>query len=387
MDRNHDVEPVAPAHHARGMSKWPAILECPYFEGKGESRDAAMGTAVHGAFAGFVEALKRGEGMPDEEGLSLHEAGALRAARLVFDEAMAREVPEDEIFTERRVELEDGVFGTCDAYFVDRWEKIVHVYDFKTFFNPGRDYSAQVVGYGLAILDGMEGESDFCREDWDIQGAILYGDSPETYRMRSVDYGEALAIYGDVKQAFMAREGGYGRPRQCNWCELCAHFGTCPACMRQVVSLPAVEGVEALPAAGSEAEAAGASMPWKWDALGPASKARMLVLAEFAGKWADAVRSLAKADALSGVALADEANGIAFRLRESRGRARPRVNELWPLMVAHKVSAEAFRERLSISASDAERLLRDAGMRAKEAKEAVLAVSDVGAGSVSLVRC
>lgn len=380
MDRNHDVETVAPAHHARGMSKWPAILECPYFEGKGESRDAAMGTAVHGSFAGFVEALKRGEGMPDAEGLSLHEAGALRAARLVFDEAMAREVPADEIFTERRVELEDGVFGTCDAYFADRWEKIVHVYDFKTFFNPGRDYSAQVVGYGLAILDGMEGESDFCREDWDIQGAILYGDSPETYRMRSVEYGEALAIYGDVKQAFMEREGGYGRPRQCNWCELCAKFGGCQACEKAVVSLPEVD---VLPADVRR----GFGTVREWDALEPASKAQLLVLAEFAGKWADAVRARAKADAMAGVVLSDEANGIAFRLRESRGRARPRVNELWPLMVAHKVSAEAFRERLSISASDAERLLRDAGMRAREAKEAVLAVSDVGAGSVSLVRC
>lgn len=374
-------------HHPHGMSKWPAILECPVFEGRGESRDAAMGTAVHKAFAGYIEDWKLGLKLPGAEELSLHEAGALRAAKAVCDEVGRAVNTSGGVFTETRVSLDGDVFGTCDAFFVDEAEKVVHVYDFKTFFNPGRDYFAQLIGYGLAILQERHGMDALFARDFGIECTVLYGDSAEVSRRR-VDFMEAVGVWSAAESAFSAREEGRAKPCQCNWCELCAHFGTCPACMRQVVSLPAVEGVEALPAAaGPEAEAAGASMPWKWDVLEPAVKARMLVLAEFAGKWADAVRALAKADALSGAVLADEANGIAFRLRESRGRARPRVNELWPLMVAHKVSAEAFRERLSISASDAERLLRDAGMRAREAKEAVLAVSDVGAGCVSLVRC
>lgn len=368
--------PTPTAHHPRGMSGWPAILACPCFTSKGDSKDAEVGTATHAKLAGWLEAYKRDGVLPevDRAALSLHEAGAYRAAQWIVASFALAKIPRERLHVEHRCTLPNGVFGTADAVWVTD-DHVVHVVDFKTFYNPGRDYTPQLIGYGLAVADallrsawhGADEEDTFI--DWDV----LYGDkanAPEDGDSYDVAY--AREICERAMAAYDQRDAGTATPTQCNWCELCEHHATCPAVMRSIETLKTDN--ERQPVAE------------QWGALTPVRKAQLLVVAEFAAKWSDTVRALAKADALAGVELVDLARGIAYTLRESKGRAKPRVADLWPLLAGRGVSAADYKAKLSISASDAEALLKGVGIAAKEAKALVLSVSDIGKGSVSLVR-
>lgn len=384
--------PAPTAHHPRGMSGWPAILACPCYEGKGDSKDAAAGTAIHAKLAWWLEAYKRDGALPEVDwaDLSLHETGAYLAAQWIVSAFALSRIPRDRLHVEHRCTLPNGVFGTADAMWVDETHT-VHVVDFKAFYNPGRDYFPQLGGYGLAVAESLlksawsgtpEGDIVICMD-------VLYGDKANAPGDGcECSLHEARATCSKAMDAYNERDAGTAKPAQCNWCDLCAHHATCPAVTATIEALPEVNDKDNDDGApdGAHDKTPSAQRIAPWASLAPERKAQLLVVAEFAAKWADTVKTKAKEDALAGVALEDAEHGIRYTLRESKGRSKPRVADLWPLLAQRGVTPQDYKSRLTISAADAEALLKGVGLTAKAAKELIATVSDVGKGSVSLVR-
>ena len=356
-------------HHPRGMSKWSAILECPCFESAGESADSTVGTKCHALFADALRGYKESRKIPTEEEISalpMHEAGALRGARQVIEHYWGNA---PRIETPIGI-LDTDIYGTPDYFALT--ERGCVVVDFKTFYNPGRDYFPQLEGYALGVL-----KVAYPFEKWDSLQAelvVIYGDKPDATEHCRVKFSDLKARFESAMRAFDVKEAGIGKPHQCNWCELCANRATCPEVTAVVKTVAEGELLHA---------------PERWADLPVQRRAQMLVLAEAVSKWADTVRGLAKEDAMNGVAIQDVENGIAFKLRESRGRLTPRIDELWRNCQRLGISADDFREALSCSSTNAVKLIQTKGQGVKtkrQAEEIVRACSDVGKGSVSLVR-
>ena len=362
-----DKEAPGPtAHHERGMSRWPAVLACPCFAGRESSEDAALGTKVHAFLAWLLTELKERGRLPEVESssLSFHECGALRAARWVADTLREELTSPHALRIEERVTVFDSarkeqVFGTADCLWVHG--STVTVLDFKTFWNPGRDYIAQLAGYGYGAACASKTEITHLR------CVVAYGDHA-CVDEQVITKEDAARICARALAAFV----GSCAPKQCAWCELCTKFSGCPACVRTALPLAEPEGKKKL------AES--------WSGLTSVRKAQLLVLAEFAGKWADAVRESAKADLLAGEVLEDPENGISYTLRQTRGRLKLDVDALWAAAKARGVQAAAFRACLKPDGVEAKKVLRAAGLTAKAADEVLESCGVRGAGSQTLVR-
>lgn len=360
------VGPSPSAHHPHGMSRWPAILACPCFEGRESSADAALGTKVHAFLAWLLTELKERGRLPDVDtaSLSLHEAGALRAARWVADTLREEMVWPRALRIEERVTVFDAarketVFGTADCVWTVG--STVTVLDFKTFWNPGRDYLPQLAGYGYGAACASKTEVTH------IRCVVAYGDHAGVDE-QVVTKEDAARICARALAAF----GGSCEPKQCAWCELCTKFSGCPACVRTALPLAEPDGKKKL------AES--------WSGLTSVRKAQLLVLAEFAGKWADAVRESAKADLLMGEVLEDPENGISYVLRSTRGRLKLDCDALWEAAKERGVTKEAFKACLKPDATEAKKALRAAGLTAKAADDLLETCGSRGAGSQTLVR-
>ena len=393
------ISPAPTAHHPLGMSKWPAALACPRFDGKDESADAAFGTGVHATLAWWLSELRERGRLPEveAEGLSFHEAGAWKAAQTIEAELRVCGASPRALRVEERVSLyypgtKEHVFGTADALFVH--DGAVHVFDFKTFFNPGRDYMPQLQGYGLAAARA-------CKEEIDtVVCSVLYGDAPGKAERVVFDKADCEAVAERALDTLstpreeLAKAGA--EPTQCAWCELCKHFATCPACHRVAVS--AAEAGLSVGEAGKVPKDAGVVRAEThpdvpvigqmacWADMPSERKAQLMVIAEFAAKWADAVRAKAKADMLAGEVIADPANGIAYTLRETRGRLKLDCDALWAAAKSHGVSAAAFRACLKPDATEAKKVLRAAGLKATAADDVLESCGTRGASSQTLVR-
>jgi hypothetical protein len=355
-------------HHPRGMSRWPAVLACGCFKGKGESADANYGTEMHGELAKVLTVFKETGALPPADSdASFHLAGVYRAAAMIRDCLYLQGVQPSNLHIEERVTLEDGVFGTADVWYGDA-RGCLYVWDFKTFYNPGRDYTAQLAGYALAICQQREDGGGKPYNEVCLR--TVYGDNPS---VSEVYYTlcELQCIHGTVMVVFDMADRGEAQPTQCNWCELCANAATCPAfkAVAETVTKPIY-----------------ASIPAQWETLPIEIKAQMLVLAETVVKWADAVREKAKADLMSGAVIEDEANGIRYCLRTVSGRKTPRTADACKMLMGKGVSADDIRGELTMSATSVKKLLKSAGLKGKAIEEALASVCDVSAGSVQMVR-
>jgi len=137
------------AHHPLGMSKWPALAQCPWFEGGGErpaSPYAEEGTEAHRLLA---EAM-RGNPCPVK---SPHYEAVSWAAEVLKGIENHYGTKFD---IERRVEITrdkpdylKGIFGTCD-YCMVLPDRII-VADFKAFGNGEKCHVEQLAGYAYAL--------------------------------------------------------------------------------------------------------------------------------------------------------------------------------------------------------------------------------------------
>ncbi len=356
-------------HHPRGMSQWPAKIACACFTGKGDSKDASIGTEMHARLAELLTELKETGALPPcDPGESYHGAGVYRAAAIIRDSMIANNVRQEELHIEERVTTEDGIFGTADAWVWGRSTNTLIVWDFKTFRNPGRDYTAQLAGYALAICQQRELNGGVPPAEVSLR--VLYGDSKDV-DMQTLSLYEMQSLCESAMAAFDAADKGEAMPTQCNWCELCAHAATCPAfrAVAETVTKPIY-----------------ASIPEQWATLPAESKAQMLVLAETVCKWADAVREKAKADLMGGATIEDDENGIRYCLRSVSSSKTPRTADACKMLMGKGVSADEIRAELTMSATSVKKLLKGAGLKGKAIEEALTSVCDASAGSVQMVR-
>jgi hypothetical protein len=205
----------------------------------------------------------------------------------------------------------------------------------------------------------------------EVSVRVLYGDSKEV-DMQALSLYEIQCIAEKAMAAFDAADNGKAQPSQCNWCELCANAATCPA-YRAVAE--AVASRQDL-----------ATVTEHWDSLTPAEMAQSLALAETVSKWADAVKGKAKETLQAGRTIADADHGISYTLRTSKGRTVPYTANACKMLIGHGVSPDAIREKLTIGAQACKELLRSVGVKGKAATELVESVSEIGPGTVSMVR-
>lgn len=361
------------AHHPFGMSTWSPRFKCPCWDGKqGESKNAQTGTECHALFAetlskylatgnaGFIS--KR----LDEDGLDYLEKGALMACLRVIAKYLAG-VNGAKAYVEKPVETFFGIWGRADLIITAPGK--LTVVDFKTFYNPGRDHFPQLAGYAIGALCTLGLGEEFAGT---ITLATVYGDNPDKDVEREVSHEELSEFDSRAVEITEDRHAGDAKPVQCNWCELCAHAPACPALRKVAVAVTVKEHLR--------------SIPENWASLTPEKKAQSLVLAEVVTKWADAVKAVAKESALNGEVIADEANGIHYALVNRAGRKTPRTRDFLAVATGRRIPLSACLDKLTITATNAVAVFKEAGMKKKEADELVASISDIGEGTTALLR-
>lgn len=357
-------------HHEFGMSRWPALLDCACFEGIENNKDADFGTGKHEMFAHFLEQFKQGVECDEPE--DLHSRGAYVAAKQIVETIKGFDGDMSCLHIEERVDITHGllkgVFGTADAYYADD-EGRVFVWDFKTFYNPSRDYTAQLVGYAFAVAEKVH--YALTREST-IYIGICYGDHPSKNHTEPLTVDDVFNEMHNIYKVHADIRDGKARPTQCGWCELCKNKASCFAfreVAKSVMNKPDLVGVVE-----------------KWSDLTIERKAQLGVIAEAVSKWVDGVREAMKADLLAGGNIEDKANGIKYVLRHTSGRKTPRPVDAWAMLTSRGVDSNAIKEKLSISASAVKDLLKSVGVKGKAADALVEDVSNIGNGSVAMVR-
>ena len=361
-------------HHPKGMSRWPSILACGRFEGREGNADAEVGTSKHAKLAELLNHLKVYGALPPREDGDYLDAGVYRAAEMIRDCMIATNVAHGDLHIEERVTLNDGVFGTADVWYENVGRRELFVWDFKTFRNAGRDYTAQLAGYALAIYEALERDTAYMAPSakWYLPEVfhlrVIYGDSRE---IDSVTLGldEIKAYRDEAMDAF--DNVPVAQPTQCNWCELCANYEGC-----QAVAAVAKRVMD---------DNRLASTVERWDDLTPAVKAQRMIVAQSLSKWCDAVLSRGKADMVAGVEIEDEAHGIHPRLQSQRGRKTVRVPDLCAKARSMGIEDKDITPLFEVKATAVERLFRTVGLKGKALQDAVESVCDFGPDVTKLV--
>lgn len=350
-------------HHPRGMSRWPAVLECACYKGVGETKDTQVGTEKHAALAQLLEHLRDNGHLPEQTSDDYLDKGVYRAAEMIRDCMIATDVPFGELHIEERVTLEDGTFGTADVWYANPERRSLVVWDFKTFRNLGRDYTAQLAGYALAICCALPFKVD------GVSLRTLYGDSNEIDSV-SLQREELEAFYLDAMAAFDKGEDGTAQPTQCNWCELCANLATCPACL----------------AVAEKVRDTLADAPANIATYTPEKRAQVMLLAEFFVKWSKAVIDANKAVMMDGGSVRNDALGAAWGLKTKRGALKLDTPKACRELVARGVDVDIVRGELELPTAGFERAAKTVGIKGKALNELKERCGTRGEDTVQVVR-
>ena len=203
-------------HHPYGMSRFPALAQCPWYEGGDRpSEDAAEGSKAHRLLEGLVRCWPSVEGLKD----SPHYATVMWA-RDALNEALPEGLGGIQ-FVEKRVTLKsplgcvNGVFGTLD--YGGLADGAIVVVDFKTFGNGQRSYFEQLAGYayGLACELGISDENTNC-------GLVTLHGAVKKIDVNNVPLGKCIEIVERVLDGVAGRKDG----DQCanDYCRYCRHY-------------------------------------------------------------------------------------------------------------------------------------------------------------------
>jgi hypothetical protein len=313
--------------------------------------------------AELLEHLRDNGYLPEQTSDDYLDKGVYRAAAMIRDCMIATDVPFGELHIEERVTLEDGTFGTADVWYANPERHSLVVWDFKTFRNLSRDYTAQLAGYALAICCAVSFKVD------DVSLRTLYGDS-NVIDSVSLQREELESFYFDAMKAFDAGENGTAQPTQCNWCELCANFASCPACLAVAETVK-----ETL-----------ADAPANIATYTPDKRARVMLLAEFFVKWAKAVIDANKAVMIDGGEVRSDALGAAWGLRTKRGALKLDTPKACRELMARGVAADIVRGELELPTAGFERAAKTVGIKGKALDEFKERCGTRGADTVQVVR-
>lgn len=390
--------PAPLTHHPYGPSRWPALAACPRFAGKAASADAEYGTRIHGFLAGLLSGWKDGLLLETAEPTlqNAHERGAYRAAQAIVEHLNAAGLTRADLLIEHCCAFPckpsqmpaglhslAGIFGTADAAAYDEVTHILYIFDFKTFYDPDRDYTLQLLGYAAAL--GLTIAERRGKPPFEVRPILLYGEGDHaTHRLPPFLWKDALCALAPIASTIAKLEARHPQPipeKPTPWCSLCEHYATCRA--------PLSEALTLAPGAAEHAPLKCltlADSPAALCTLTPPQIANLLALAERVAKWADAVKAAAKQAALDGMTIADDEAGLRYALKTRAGRKVIRVLDLWMAAAAHGVTKDEYLSALTLSSTAATELLRAHGLTAKEAKELIAANADTTAGTLTLER-
>lgn len=332
------AETTARTHSEFSPSKWPAIIQCGFYESSSASTEASLtGSAAHAALAEILS------GKNDVESLC--------AAREIMPEFSASELERVHIGASRileaargaKINLEEyitiapGVAGYADVWWRDK-AGVLNVLDYKHFRIGDKDYWPQVAGYAAGLIDG------------DDEIVRMFIDSADGIVQRCVSAKLCRAQWHLVRCSRFDAEHGYSKPTPNLWCKYCANAGAC-AEQRNAVEIAAKSSV---------------TIGERWESLSPEEKCAAVDLAETAEKYADTVRGFARRDLESGL----EITGWSIKTRKGARRVDD-VRGLVDAMIASGVETDAIKGAIKISATDAAKLLTASGMQKKSADEIV----------------
>lgn len=335
------------AHHPYGPSRWPALVECPCWEGKPATENTKLGTTLHALFAEVMC------GKYHDDSADSLERNVVNAAK----ELLRTVVPTlGRFYVEQLVELpgpdgiddNSGIHGWLDLAWIDASTLDLHILDLKLSENPERNYRPQLLAYaaGMARFLRLEGPRNVVLH-------MLYADSGKL-TTTILDIGDAMTEYqSHYRRIAKIVQGKACQPKQCGWCELCARFQDCPA-MKAVVDK-----------AGPRL--ADATKPERWATFTPEHKAQLCALADTLQKWCVAVKEQAAADARAGEIIEDPEHGIVYSIHERKGRIELQVQGAWDA-VKDCLTPDAFKTCLSVSTRKLKEALVAAGMKPKDAE-------------------
>lgn len=356
------------AHCKIGPSSLPARAVCPCHDSAPGGADAASGTRAHAVVSAIISGYNDSVYLPETTSDEI-ERGEWGAAKIqTLRDATAEGA---KIHSERRVEflfngdIEDAEaqrtladkFGTVDAFWLSPDGATVYIADFKTYamqsdeksyLPQGMYYAALLKSYAApkateaVFFVVAAGDRSVTEYRFTVNDAIR--ETVDNIRRVEAVQPGALFKTGDEARAKC------GKPSA--WCKFCAHAADCPAISR-AVSLVNGNGILDKPLA--------------------VRYAIIPVLESFVKRVKDEVRAALE----RGERVYDADTGIEYALAERRGRARlADLKGLAEAVVAQGVQPQAFAQRVSISKSAVEELLKAADTaagikRTKNAREAV----------------
>jgi hypothetical protein len=306
-----------------------------------------LGTEKHAYLAAQLAYLRDNGALPPrDEAADFFDAGCRRVAERVRDSLIANNVQPSAMHIEERCTMEDGTYGTADLWYCNEETGRLFVWDFKTFRNPGRDYTAQLAGYALAINQTRELAGKQPLHETNLR--VAYGDSAEVDCVM-LSLAELQDITAEVIAAFDKGERGEAQACQCNWCELCANFTSCQACISVI----------------EQARDTLADAPTNFAAYTPEKRARVLVVAKFAEKWATATIKAAKAVANARGEICDESIGERWGLKHERGKLVIDPKIACRELRARGVKDEAISCEFELSVDGFKRAAKSVGLNGK----------------------
>lgn len=325
-------------HHAFGPSRWPALMDCPRWEGRPAGDDAKRGTDFHSIF----EAVLKCQTVEPNDGLEAH---VVNAAKRLLEQIGAPE----KLYVEERLEIpapdgsETGIFGRVDLAWISK-AGAMHVCDLKTAENPERDYTPQLLAYAYGFIARH-------RAPKELHLHFVYADTGRITD-ENVPVAESWTRYSKVYDRIVEimEKRGQCEPKQCGWCQLCSHFAECraPRTVAETVR-------DTL-----------ADAPEHWVEYSPARKAQLCAVAETVMKWGTVIKDRAAEDAKAGLPVEDPANGIFYGLQERRGALDTNVDAAWEVAKANGITKEQFRGCLKVDLPKLKSAL-SAWMKAKDA--------------------
>ena len=336
-------------HHPTGMSKLPALAQCPFYENDGmtESRnDGKGGYAEEGSEAHRMLAEVMGGAdvslfvdSPHYEAVD-SAAGYAKGIEYFLGVKFS---PEKRVTIRSGLSFMDGVYGTADLI---TWtgERVI-VIDFKTFGTGEKCHVEQLAGYAFAFGSMIGATEGTACELITYHGAIKRVDKTE------MTYGECHAMTTEILRRVHERKDGQRCANE--YCRYCKHYGSCEAQRALVAAVvPAtVPNAGLLTATREEMMARPQDIPV------------MLVLV----KELETLIDRAKENAVEAIkahgvrsedgaglcawTLEDDVRGVAWQIRQSPGnRVFRDIAALWEGYASSHITQEEFLRCCTVSA-------------------------------------
>jgi len=339
-------------HHKMGMSKWTPWSICTHFDSEENNAQAKIGSDKHDK---LCRVLNGDDTVEIDESDMLDRAVMWAASEI--KNVCGNEVP----FTEETVlikpemsQILGDIHGTVDAFWIqhcDNGERIIHIFDFKSMSQGGKDLWPQLKGYALGVACLLE------RNDWisstKVCMHILHG-GIFSHEVSMTTLGECLAT---GEKIVTERKNNSALPHcPSHWCKYCKHASSCEATQTQI-----------------EVAKSGALMQFS-------APKRLVLIEELEG-----ILKKAKEEAKAEIAVAPnrmiEDDGIAYAITSKNGPSTLGEGEalnLFNACIAHNVTADDFMNICKVSKADVMKLLqKKCGMVLKSKDPSTLTAEQV----------